>query len=163
MGNIHKMQGQTPLPSLYYAPYFENIIVLTMYPSKNYMDIVIVANLSTLCNIWVSLTLIKLFIKNLNFFHNCVNNIRSPNHHLSNIHKIMLPFIECSPNIVFWVYLQFACGVVMSTSKEKTHHYIYYCCIPKFVLLFLPLSFYEIKFFLCTMQVIKQAIIPCPI
>lgn len=121
------------------------------------MDIVVIANLSTLCNIWVSLTLIKLFIKILNFFHNCVNSLRNPSHHLSNIHKIMLPFIECSPNIVFWVYLQFACSVVMNTSKQKTHHYIYYCCILKLVLLFLPLGFYEINFFLCTMQVNKQS------
>jgi len=108
-----------PLPSLYYAPYFENITILTMYPTKNYMDIVVIANLSTLRYIWVSLTLVKLFIKNLIFFHNCVNSLRSPSHHLSNIHKIMLPFIECSPNIVFWVYLYFVYSVVMNTSKKK--------------------------------------------
>ncbi len=121
------------------------------------MDIVVIANLSTLRSIWVSLTLIKLFIKILVFFHNCVSILRSPSHHLSNNHKIMLPFIECSPNIVFWVYLQFACSVVMNISKEKTHHYIYYCCIPKIVLIFLPLGSYEIKIFLCTMQANKQS------
>lgn len=121
------------------------------------MDIVIIGNLSTLCSIWVSLTLIKLFIINLIFYHNCVNSFRSLSHHLSNIHKIMLPLIDCSPNILFWVYLQFTCSVVMSTSEEKTHHYIYYCCVPKLVLPFLPLGSHEIIFFLCTIQVNKQS------
>jgi hypothetical protein len=56
-----------PLSSLYWALYFENITILTLYPTKNYMDIVVIGNVSTLRSIWVSLTLI-IYLSKIWFF-----------------------------------------------------------------------------------------------